>query len=297
MVDTSERIIVLTALILVTVMVWAPNSGPPRTIVTVKDLEIKIVTLRENYTLGESFTADAFLVNNRSEEVWIKPISSIIIVGYSLNGTDPIAEVSHISVTKDLIRIPANSTRKIQSRVFKPLFLGEFRISCLGLKKTVLIREPLKIGQGIGPLVVDWLDPEYALSRGIKGYVNISYVSEIPARIIVSPGKVIHYTIQLQLIPHVPEFTETEILLDPENASHFRKDYVLLKDYIRYSPNGTILLRVDEPRNVTMVLSVPDGSTGMSVHPRYMLGIGIFADVPVASASGVGLHRIPRDEG
>ena len=193
-----------------------------------------------------------------------------------------------------MIRIPANSTRKIQSRVFKPLFLGEFRISCLGLKKTVLIREPLKIGQGIGPLVVDWLDPEYALSRGIKGYVNISYVSEMPPRIIVSPGKVIHYTIQLQLIPYVPEFTEAEVLLDPENASNFRVDYVLLKDYIRYSPNGTILLRVDEPRNVTMVLSVPDGSTGMSVHPRYMLGIGIFADVPVASAGSVGLNRIPR---
>ncbi len=110
------------------------------------------------------------------------------------------------------------------------------------------------------------------------------------------PGKVINYTIQLELIPHVPEFTETEILFDPENASDFSVDYVTLKNYIRYSPNRTILLRVDEPHNVTMILSVPDGSTGMSVLPRFMLGVGIFADAPVVSAGSVGLNRIPQDE-
>ncbi len=157
--------------------------------------------------------------------------------------------------------------------------------------------EPEQVESGITWGFYDYRDPEVALSHGFNGYINISYVSEMPPRIIVSPGKIINYTIQLELIPHVPEFTETEVLLDPENASNFRVDYVLLKEYMRYSPNRTILLRVDEPRNVTMILSVPDGSTGMSVLPRFMLGVGIFADVPVASTGSVGLNRIPRDEG
>ena len=176
--------------------------------------------------------------------------------------------------------------------------------------------EPEQVESGITWGFYDYRDPEVALSHGFNGYINISYVSEMPPRIIVSPGKIINYTIQLELIPHVPEFTETEVLLDPENASNFRVDYVLLKEYmrysanrtilvkedelltkdnLRYSPNETILLKVDEPRNVTMILSVPDGSTGMSVRPRFMLGIGIFADVPVASTGSVGLNRIPRD--
>ena len=147
----------------------------------------------------------------------------------------------------------------------------------------------------------DLLDPELALSHGFKGYVNVSYVSETPARIIVSPGKVINYTIQLILIPHVPEFTETEVLLDPESASGFGVGWgdpvPIFNNYIRYSPNGTILLRVDEPRNVTMILSVPDGFNGMSAYPRHLLRVGIMADVPVASAYGAGLDRITRDEG
>jgi hypothetical protein len=122
----------------------------------------------------------------------------------------------------------------------------------------------------------------------------------MPARVIVSPGRVINYTIRLELIPHVPEFTETEVVLDPESSSGFGVGWgdpvPIFNNYIRYSPNGSILLRVDEPRNVTMILSVPDGSTGMSVLPRFMLGIGIFADVPVASTGSVGLNRIPRNE-
>ena len=147
----------------------------------------------------------------------------------------------------------------------------------------------------------DLLDPELALSHGFKGYVNVSYISDVPVRIIVSPGKIINYTIQLELIPHVPEFTETEVVLDPESSSGFGVGWgdpvPIFNNYIRYSPNGSILLRVDEPRNVTMILSVPEGFNGMSAYPRHLLRVGIMADVPIASVSGAGLDRIPRDEG
>lgn len=136
----------------------------------------------------------------------------------------------------------------------------------------------------------DLLDPELALEHGFKGYVNVSYVSETPARIIVSPGKMINYTIQLKLIPHVPEFTETEVVLDPENSSKHGVGWgdpvPIFNDYIRYSPNGTILLRVDKPRNVTMILSVPEGLTGMSAYPQDLLGVGIMADIPIVHEGG-----------
>ncbi len=145
----------------------------------------------------------------------------------------------------------------------------------------------------------DLLDPELALEHGFKGYVNVSYVSETPRIVIVSPGKTLNYTIQLKLIPHVPEFTETLVVLDPENSSGFGvgPGDLIFNDYIRYSPNGTILLRVDEPRNVTMILSVPEGLLGMSAYPHHLLGVGIMADIPVAYEGDAHLDRIKHTEG
>ncbi len=301
MADTSERIIILSAVILVVIIgqsVKMFKTEPIRedTILTWRDMQIQIATSRDNYTLGDRFTATVYVVNNRSEEVRMTPIYSASLIG-GVNRSDGIGHLSSWTYPADAVTtIPPNSKMKIIESMFSPNQSGPFRIACLGIEKTVQILEPLKLGQGIGPLFEDYRIPEVALSHGFEGYINVSYVSEMPPRIIVSPGKVIHYTIRLELIPHVPEFTETDVLLDPENASNFRVDYVTLKNYIRYSPNGTILLRVDEPRNVTMILSVPDGLTGMSVLPRFMLGVGIFADVPVASPGSVGLNRIPRDE-
>lgn len=143
------------------------------------------------------------------------------------------------------------------------------------------------------------LDPATALSHGFKGYVNVSYALETPIRIFVIPGKVINYTIQLQLISHVPEFTEAEVMLDPENSSQFGVGWgnpvPIFNNYIQYSPNGTIFLLVDEPRNVTMFLSVPEGFIGMSAYPQDLLGVGIMADIPIVHEGGSHLDRIHKD--
>lgn len=147
--------------------------------------------------------------------------------------------------------------------------------------------------------ILDVLDPEEALSHGFKGYINVSYVSETPVIVIVSPGKVKNFTIQLKLISHVTEFTEAEVVLDPENSSQSGVGWgdavPIFNNYIRYSPNGTILLRVDEPRNATMVLSVPKGFTGMSAYPQDLLGVGIMADIPIVHEGGGHLDRIHKD--
>lgn len=169
----------------------------------------------------------------------------------------------------------------------------------------IILLSPLRLMKqyGIGSLdpVIILQDPELALEHGFKGYVNVSYVSETPRIIIVSPGKTLNYTIQLELIPHVPEFTETEVVLDPENSSKHGGGWgdpvPIFNDYIRYSPNGSILLRVDEPRNVTMILSIPEGMTGMSAYFLDLLGVGIMADIPTASPYHVSFDPIRRTEG
>ncbi len=145
----------------------------------------------------------------------------------------------------------------------------------------------------------DLLDPELALEHGFKGYVNVSYVSETPRIVIVSPGKMINFTIQLELFSHIPEFTETVVVLDPENSSGVGvgPGDLIFNDYIRYSPNGTVLLRIDEPRTVLMILSVPEGLPGMSAYPHDILGVGIMADIPTASAYHASFDPITRAEG
>lgn len=151
--------------------------------------------------------------------------------------------------------------------------------------------KPISIGSWT---LRDLLDPELALEHGFKGYVNVSYVSVTPRIVIVCPGKTLNYTIQLKLIPHVPEFTETLVVLDPENSSGrgVGPGDLIFNDYVCYSPNGTILLQADEPLNVTMILSVPEGLPGMSAYPHDLLGVGIMADVPVAYEGGAHLDRI-----
>ena len=285
--DASERIIILSAVILV-IILWLPNSGLIRTSVTIDDLEVEIVTSSDTYTLGDSFTANFYLVNHRTKDVWLEPDYSLSFTGVSENDPKPGPRGVNIARPRVAFHIPANSKAQILHLSFKPQYSGEFFISCLGANKTVLILEPVKM-IGVGSMdMFDILDPILALSHGFKGYINVSYVSEMPARVIVSPGKVIHFTIRLELIPHVPEFTEAEVVLDPENASGFGVGWgdpvPIFNNYIRYSPNGTILVRVDEPRNVTMILSVPEGLSGMSAYPRHLLGVGIMADVPVVSA-------------
>ena len=141
MADASERIIILSAVILVVIVVWLPTSGLMRTIVTVNDVEVEIVTSRDYYALGETFTANVYLVNTRSRDVWMEPISSLSFSGVSENDPEPAIGIADISWT-DKFHIPAESKAQLLYQDFKPKHTGEFTITCLGVEKTVLILEP-----------------------------------------------------------------------------------------------------------------------------------------------------------
>ena len=138
----------------------------------------------------------------------------------------------------------------------------------------------------------DVINPEHALKHNIPGYIEVKYVSEPPKLVIVSPGREVNLTIQLMLVSHIPEFNETEILLDPKQGTESGVGYVIFNDYIVYSPSGRMMLKLGEPLNVTMTLRVPEGFPGFSAKPQHLLGVGISADVYLVSEEHMQLIRI-----
>lgn len=142
MADTSKRIIILSALILVVIIIWFPNSGQMRTIVTINDVEVEIETPRDSYTLGENFTATVHIVNNGSKDIWMNPIIELAFLGSSLYDPEPNTGVILLDWGQGaMIHIPAKSKITLFERDFESRYSGEFLITCFGAEKTVLILE------------------------------------------------------------------------------------------------------------------------------------------------------------
>ena len=140
MADASERIIILSAVVLV-IIVWLSNSGLIRTIVTIDDVEVEIDTSRDYYYLGDSFTANVYFVNNRSQDVWMEPVSSFSFSGVSENDPASGLVVDVTDHVEGRLHIPAQTKVLLIDQLFMPNELGEFTITCLGARKKVLIIE------------------------------------------------------------------------------------------------------------------------------------------------------------
>lgn len=139
MADTSERIIILSAVVLV-IIVLLPNSGLTRTIGTVFDVEVEITTSRDNYTIGEGFTATVYFVNSGSKDVWMNPIGEVAFLGRSVNDPEPNAGYIVLDWPHaQLIHIPPKSKISFFERGFVSQYSGDFLITCFGAEKTVLI--------------------------------------------------------------------------------------------------------------------------------------------------------------
>ncbi len=138
MADTSERIIILSAVILV-IILWIPNSGLIQTIVTINDVEIEIDTTSDYYFLGDSFTTNVYLVNSRSRDVWMEPIKGVMFRGFS--AFEASWPIYNIVVMDGRLHIPAKSKVFLIDRHFTPRKVGEFYIQCSGVRKTVVIFE------------------------------------------------------------------------------------------------------------------------------------------------------------
>ena len=154
MADTSERILILSAVLLVGILVRSNQlyqielinekevesiGELDDTILTWKDMQIQIATSRDNYTLGERFTVTIYLVNNRTEEIKMKPVAPLTVSGGE-DRTDGIVKyTSGFYPLETIITLPANSKKQLVNASFAPQQTGEFIITCLGTNKTVLI--------------------------------------------------------------------------------------------------------------------------------------------------------------
>jgi len=145
MADTSDRIIILSAIILMFIAIQSYSELTGKLIVTLKDIEVEIYTPKDAYTLGENFTAIVYFVNNESEEVWVEAVSQYYIHSYSLDHPEEgLSADVHVTIDREnpWMHIPANSRIKFDYMHCYPKYRGEFRISCLGAEKTVLILKP-----------------------------------------------------------------------------------------------------------------------------------------------------------
>ena len=144
MTDTSERIIILSFILLMFIAIQSPSDLTGKRIGTINDIEVEIYTSQDTYVLGEKFNATVYLENNDSEDIWIESISSFEITAVSLNDPNPLRHIvdGEPAEKGSLMHIPANSSVKFMDIQCNPQYPGEFRIICIGGKKTVLIIEP-----------------------------------------------------------------------------------------------------------------------------------------------------------
>ncbi len=229
MADASERIVILSAVVLV-IILWLPNSGLIQTIVTIDDVEVEIDTSRNHYYLGDNFTANVYLVNTRSRDVWMEAIQGVMFSG--LSQFDPILPIAVLIEMDGRLLIPANSKVFLIDRLFTPRRAGEFQIQCSGRRKKVVIFEsksenetvkanmntPLFITEmeatlfiaNVGPNLITWVSV-YTIEREVdQDWIEVSPFPPMSA-----------WTAELRLLP--PNHTSSQkIKIDTLESGLYR---------------------------------------------------------------------------
>jgi len=129
-------------------------------------------------------------------------------------------------------------------------------------------------------------DPKTALKYGIRGYIEITSETGTPKSVTITRGKETNITILLHFVSHAPDFTETEVVIDPNREEGYTvelslgpdKGTIKLNDYVSYDPSGRILLKANQTLPVIMTITVPVNFPSISMPLR---AVGITADVPI----------------
>jgi len=201
-------------------------------IVTLKDIEVEIYTPQDTYTLGENFTAIVYFVNNESEEVWVEAVSHYTIHSYSLSHPEEgLSADVHVTINREnpWMHIPANSRIKFDYMHCWPQHTGEFRISCLGAEKKVLILEP----------IVERADEKYNISkeeavdiaieeagsiRWVDIDAKISYISKLLDN---TPVEKYVWVISLYRTPkEANSGSFLRVIIDPYNGTVFESELI-----------------------------------------------------------------------
>jgi hypothetical protein len=143
MADTSERIIILTAVVLVVIIVWISTITP---IVSLDDVRIELETEKGVYEMDESIEVKVYLNNEKPFAVKINTNIDKVIEGYTPEREPSPASLGHgFPVVYSMI--PPNSRIEFHSTMLTPKYSGEYLISCLGANKRVQILDPPSEGE------------------------------------------------------------------------------------------------------------------------------------------------------
>ena len=94
-------------------------------------------TNKETYELGETVEAAILFINHGDQPLEIYPIYSYTFSGNSVYDPKQITGKVFVDYAEDKITIPANGNLTFQSGSFKPTYPGPFKITGLGITKTV----------------------------------------------------------------------------------------------------------------------------------------------------------------
>lgn len=128
----------LTA-VLITPMAYSLFSEPQTKLVTLSDLEVRVVTDKKEYHVNETIRAALYVYNNNPYPVRLEPIREIYISGNIVSEPYKIAGILLLDypATFQYISIAVNSSQVIHEHEFIARLTGEFLINILGASTTV----------------------------------------------------------------------------------------------------------------------------------------------------------------
>ena len=141
---TFISMVVVAALLIP--MAYSFFSNPQTKLVTLRDLEIRVITDKKEYRVNETIKVELCVFNNNSYSVMVKPIKEIYVSGNSVyilgNSVIEPQKISGILILDypaeyQYILIDANSRHVIYKEEFVARLPGEFLINMLGASVSV----------------------------------------------------------------------------------------------------------------------------------------------------------------
>ena len=137
-------IYLVLATIVLTPVVYGFFSEPQAKLVTLSDLDIRVVTDKEQYCVNDTIRAALYVYNNNPYPVRLEPIKHIYISGNIVSdnitfGDEKIVGMLYLDYPGSLqyLSIAANSSLVLYEHDFGARLPGEYRIIILGASTTV----------------------------------------------------------------------------------------------------------------------------------------------------------------
>jgi hypothetical protein len=132
----EKRVIIAVALAMVLAVpfVYGFYSTPQTKVVALSDLDVRVITDKNEYRANETIKASLIVYNNNSYSVQIEPIRQMYISGNSVSVLEKVNAILFLDYPAqyEYIQIDTNSSHVVHTEVFVARVPGEFMINILG---------------------------------------------------------------------------------------------------------------------------------------------------------------------